>query len=209
MDTILLFKNDLDRYSNSSLKLLQRYLNLPAADRQDLIWMIAIYQSQNNYKKMQLPSATASEMWRERVVLPVRAAVEDGIFSTIDVVFVFDTQSEGLAQAIADFLIYAEHEKVLEAFKPVLDNLHELTHVIFELVKIEPSEVGTYEEEVAGWPIEAEETFTELRIDLLGGITIQENIDNRDSFEVHVPYDNRYGVLYMAAQAPVKPVTIR
>ena len=48
MDTILLFKKDLDRYSTDSLGTLQRHFDLPATKRADLLWLLAIYQAQNN-----------------------------------------------------------------------------------------------------------------------------------------------------------------
>ncbi len=48
MDTVLLFKKDLDRYKTSELVILQRHFGLPSADRDDLVWMVAIYQAENN-----------------------------------------------------------------------------------------------------------------------------------------------------------------
>ena len=50
MDTILLFKQDLDRYPTNTLLTLQRYLGLPVADRNDLLWLLAIHQAQNNHQ---------------------------------------------------------------------------------------------------------------------------------------------------------------
>ena len=48
MDTILLFKKDLGSYSTKSLRVMQRYLGLPAAGREDLLWTIAIHQAESN-----------------------------------------------------------------------------------------------------------------------------------------------------------------
>ena len=47
MDIILLFKKDLDNYSQGSLDTLQRHFNIPRSNRQDLIWLLAIHQAQN------------------------------------------------------------------------------------------------------------------------------------------------------------------
>jgi hypothetical protein len=48
MNTILLFKQDLERYPTNSLQILQRYFDLPAVERVDLLWLLAIHQAQNN-----------------------------------------------------------------------------------------------------------------------------------------------------------------
>lgn len=48
MDTILLFKKDLNRYPTDSLQTLHRHFNLPPAKKEDLAWLIAIHQARNN-----------------------------------------------------------------------------------------------------------------------------------------------------------------
>jgi hypothetical protein len=47
MDTIVVQKN-LDNYSTDSLNILRRHFDLPRTSRQDLLWLLAIYQAQNN-----------------------------------------------------------------------------------------------------------------------------------------------------------------
>ncbi len=48
MNPILLFKQDLEKYPTNSLQTLQRHFDLPVAKRSDLLWLLAIYQAQNN-----------------------------------------------------------------------------------------------------------------------------------------------------------------
>jgi len=55
MDIILTFKKDLDNYPTSSLNILQRYLGLPTADQEDLLWMIAIYQANKRLQYVKMP----------------------------------------------------------------------------------------------------------------------------------------------------------
>ena len=50
MDSILLFKEDLDQYNTSELNVLQQYFDLPAANRDDMAWMLAIYQAENSHQ---------------------------------------------------------------------------------------------------------------------------------------------------------------
>jgi len=45
-NAVLLFKQDLDTFSTAELKALQRYLDLPDTNREDLLWLIAIHQVQ-------------------------------------------------------------------------------------------------------------------------------------------------------------------
>jgi len=45
MDTVLLFRDDLNKYPNSALYSLQRHFNLPDVGREDLLWMLAIQQA--------------------------------------------------------------------------------------------------------------------------------------------------------------------
>ena len=55
MDTILLFKQDLDSYSTGALKTLQQYFGLPDGNRNELLWVIAAHQAQNS-SKAQFPA---------------------------------------------------------------------------------------------------------------------------------------------------------
>jgi len=48
--TVLLFKQDLDSYPIAALRALQRYLDLPDTNREDLLWLIAIHQAQRSQK---------------------------------------------------------------------------------------------------------------------------------------------------------------
>ena len=48
MNDILLFKKDLENYPTTSLNSLRRYFGLPSANRNDLVWLISIYQAQQN-----------------------------------------------------------------------------------------------------------------------------------------------------------------
>ncbi len=70
MDTILLFKKDLETYPTDSLRVLHRYLGLPAASRKDLVWLLAIHQAQNNHKKA-LMNGSASEGKEEADLPPI------------------------------------------------------------------------------------------------------------------------------------------
>lgn len=56
MDKILLFKKDLQRYPTSKLEKLRRYYHLPNVSREDLIWLLALQQSQSP-QKAEFPQA--------------------------------------------------------------------------------------------------------------------------------------------------------
>ena len=68
MDTILLFKKDLERYPTDSLRVLHRYLGLPAADEKDLIWLIAIHHAESNARG----TMKGKVEWEEKVVTSER-----------------------------------------------------------------------------------------------------------------------------------------
>jgi hypothetical protein len=85
MDTILLFKKDLEKYPIDSLRVLHRYLGLPAAYEKDLAWLIAIHHAGSN----DWGTMKGKVEWEEKVVtgerdVPTKEEEERGAVKDIE-----------------------------------------------------------------------------------------------------------------------------
>jgi len=129
MDTILLFKKDLEHYPLDQLTSLHKYFKLPAADKKnDLLWILALHQSQTNKIGQLPPVAVDNQIYAGHVVVPIDItfAADDGInYYDCPALFtiIFDHPDQSVAQSIVDFIQNGPEEEVEALLKPILEIL--------------------------------------------------------------------------------------
>ena len=213
MQTILLFKRDLEHYPTYKLEKLRKYLGIPNVDnRNDLLWLLAIHQAQRKVGTMH----GSDKMYSILVQIPVKMTVNDGSeeYDRHEILSIyFYHPDKAAAKSIFNYIqLDGPDDKVHELLTPILkitekqlqdmgedfnvyaDNEEdEIETVVGNLEytgrdpeEIDPDDFGPEPKETTAITEQTVEVIADMH---WTGIEI---------FDVKVPYDERYTYLYNA-----------
>ncbi len=128
MDKILLFKEDLDQYKTSELVALQQHFGLSAAHRDDLVWMLAIYQAENNHQGKMTETGVSERM-------------QDSLFEWAHHNNIYDEINNVLSEKVTHLILNDNGLTNLPPGIGLLTNLKTLYLNGNEFVKL-PAEIG-------------------------------------------------------------------